>query len=48
MPDFLWERGDQLGGEHLVNWDEVCRPKIQRGLGIGKIRDRNKALLLKL
>ncbi|PON37474.1 hypothetical protein PanWU01x14_320050 [Parasponia andersonii] len=47
MQDFLWEGGDQLGGEHLVYWDVVRRPKIQRGLGIGKIRDINEALLMK-
>lgn len=47
MRDFLWEGGDLLGGEHLVAWDLVCRPKLKGGLGIGKVLARNKALLMK-
>ncbi|PON77750.1 hypothetical protein PanWU01x14_025060 [Parasponia andersonii] len=47
MRDFLWERGDLLGGEHLVAWDLVCRSKLQGGLSIGKVFARNNALLMK-
>ncbi|PON92327.1 LOW QUALITY PROTEIN: hypothetical protein TorRG33x02_118320 [Trema orientale] len=47
MHDFLWEGEDLLGGEHLVAWDLVCRPKLQGGLGIGNVLARNKALPMK-
>lgn len=33
---------------HLVNWDEVCRPRANGGLGIRKARDFNDALLTKV
>ena len=32
----------------LVNWEEVCKPKDKRGLGVRRLRDLNKALLMKI
>ena len=32
----------------LVAWDDVCRPKSERGLGIKKNKDVNKASRTKL
>uniref|UniRef100_A0A803P465 Reverse transcriptase domain-containing protein n=1 Tax=Cannabis sativa TaxID=3483 RepID=A0A803P465_CANSA len=47
MRDFLWEGSESSGGEHLVAWDEVCRPRHEGGLGIGRLELRNKSLLMK-
>ena len=47
MRDFLWDGGDLVGGEHLVDWEVVCRAKEKGGLGIGNLRKRNKVLLMK-
>ncbi|POO03864.1 hypothetical protein TorRG33x02_001680 [Trema orientale] len=50
MRDFFFFFGkgsDQLGGEHLVAWEVVCRSKMQGGLGIDKVSASNKALLRK-
>ena len=32
---------------HLINWEQVCMPKCKGGLGIGNLKARNHALLLK-
>lgn len=42
--DFLWKGGFDKK-DHLVNWKEVCRPKLMGGLGIGKIKERNMVLM---
>lgn len=42
--DFLWEGGRQRK-DHLVKWETVMKPKEQRGLGVGKIKERNVALM---
>lgn len=34
-------------GLNLVVWKDVCKPKHHGGIGIRKIREANKALLLK-
>ena len=47
MKDFLWERGDVLGGDHLVGWATVCLAKDKGGLRIGNLEKRYKALLMK-
>ena len=47
MRDFLWKGIDGDGGDHLVSWKVVCRAKIKGGLGIGSLKEKNKALLLK-
>lgn len=44
--DFLWE-GGTVKKDHLVSWEVACRPKAQGGLGVGRLKDRNKALLAK-
>ena len=31
MRDFLWDGGDLVGGEHLVDWEVVCRAKERGG-----------------
>ena len=43
--DFLWSGIGEGKRDHLVSWDVVCNPKVQRGLGFGKIFIRNLALL---
>lgn len=45
--EFLWGKGKEENGMQLVAWDDVCKPKNLGGLGIGRIRDINKALLSK-
>lgn len=35
---FLWERGGERKG-YLVNWDMVCKPKEEGGLGTGKLKE---------
>ena len=47
MRDFLWDGGDLLGGEHLVEWKVVCLAKDKGGLGIDNLEKRNKSLLMK-
>lgn len=42
--DFLWE-GGRGKKDHLVKWDNVCRPKEFGGLGIGHLNERNVAIL---
>ena len=32
----------------MVAWDEICRPKFERGLGIRRNEDVNNALITKL
>ena len=36
-----------MGGDHLVAWQVVCKPKEYGRLGIGNIVNCNKALLMK-
>lgn len=31
--------------DHLVNWEEISRPKLYGGLGIGHLKERNLALV---
>ena len=45
--DFLWNSNKSGNGPHWVNWDEVCRPKQEGGLGIRPLRAMNKALQTK-
>ena len=37
----------ERGGGHLVSWKLVTRPKIKGGLGIGRLKEKNKALMFK-
>lgn len=45
--DFLWGKGKEGDGMHLVAWNDICKPKKNGGLGISKVRDVNEALLCK-
>lgn len=48
MRAFLWKGSDKCyGGNCLMSWDKVCRPKINGGLGILHLQTQNKALLMK-
>jgi len=47
MRDFLWNSNDNGNGLHWLNWNEVCRPKQQGGLGIRPLRVMNEALKTK-
>jgi len=43
----LW-KGPELGrGGAKVFWEDVCCPKDERGLGIRRLREYNKAAMLK-
>ncbi|RVW23293.1 putative ribonuclease H protein [Vitis vinifera] len=43
--DFLWSGVGEGKRDYLVSWDVVCKPRVKRGLGFGKISLRNLALL---
>lgn len=47
MRNFLWEGIDKKGGAHLIRWDLATLPHAMGGLGIGRLRDTNMALLSK-
>ena len=46
MRDFLWDGGDMVGGEHLVDWEVICLAKDRVGLGVGNMGKRNRSLLM--
>ncbi|XP_028055196.1 uncharacterized protein LOC114259389 [Camellia sinensis] len=46
--NFLWGDSENHKKVHLVNWDSVCKRKVEGGLGIRKARAHNAALLTKL
>ncbi|CAH9085655.1 unnamed protein product [Cuscuta epithymum] len=46
--NFLWGHKGDRSKIHLVNWDEVCKPKEEGGLGIRKAWYNNLALISKL
>lgn len=33
--------------DHLVKWEDVCRPKVYGDLGIGLLKEKNSTLLTK-
>jgi hypothetical protein len=43
--DFLWGGLNEEFKYYLFNWDNVCSPIFEGGLGIGKLRVFNQALL---
>ncbi|XP_019054287.1 PREDICTED: uncharacterized protein LOC109115081 [Nelumbo nucifera] len=45
--NFLWRGWDEEKKIHLVNWDQVCLPIEEGGLGIRKLKLFNSALLSK-
>lgn len=32
--DFLWGKNKESKGPHLIDWEEVCKPKMSGRLGI--------------
>uniref|UniRef100_A0A803LNG9 Reverse transcriptase domain-containing protein n=1 Tax=Chenopodium quinoa TaxID=63459 RepID=A0A803LNG9_CHEQI len=48
LAKFLWGKGENSRGLHLVGWDHIARPKESGGLGIRCFKALNKAHLLKL
>ncbi|XP_052623926.1 uncharacterized protein LOC128134194 [Lactuca sativa] len=44
---FLWAKGEVVKGKAKVKWSDVCKPKINGGLGIKNLRLWNDALLSK-
>ncbi|KAK3210997.1 hypothetical protein Dsin_015703 [Dipteronia sinensis] len=44
---FLWGYGIQKRKMHAEKWMEVCKSKDRGGLGIGRMVDKNKAMLAK-
>ncbi|WCJ39636.1 RNA binding RNA-directed DNA polymerase [Euphorbia peplus] len=46
--NFLWGSEPNARKIHLVNWNEVCKPKNEGGLGIRDTRTFNLAMLAKL
>ena len=46
--DFVWGSSEGDRKMHLVNWDDICKPKCLGGLGLRKAEDNNKIFLMKL
>lgn len=46
MRNFLWSNDSLTKGKAKVAWKDVCVPKHEGGLGIRRIRDMNKALIV--
>ena len=40
---FLWSSTEEKKRMALIAWENVCKPKIEGGLGIRSIRSMNKA-----
>ncbi|KAE8678318.1 hypothetical protein F3Y22_tig00111427pilonHSYRG00438 [Hibiscus syriacus] len=47
MSNFLWGGGDGNKKIHWVSWSDVCKPKIEGGLGVPNLNVVNRALLEK-
>ncbi|KAE8717060.1 hypothetical protein F3Y22_tig00110065pilonHSYRG00307 [Hibiscus syriacus] len=45
MANFLWGGGIGKNKIHWVNWEEVCKPKNEGGLGVRNLSCMNRALL---
>lgn len=41
--DLLWE-GGKGRKDHLVKWEDTCRPIEYNGLGLGHVKERNFSL----
>ena len=48
MRNFLWSTSPDRTKRNFVNWETVCLPKKEGGLGLQKMKDFNQACLLKL
>lgn len=42
--DFVWEGGRQ-NKDHLIKWETIVNSKEYEGLGVGRIKERNVALM---
>ncbi|GJX28323.1 putative RNA-directed DNA polymerase [Tanacetum coccineum] len=47
MRDFIWNFGEFKRGKSKVNWDAVCKPKVEGGLGIKSLNSWNISLMSK-
>ncbi|XP_039002736.1 uncharacterized protein LOC120129249 [Hibiscus syriacus] len=45
---FIWGRTEARNGISLVNWENVCKPISNGGLGMKKLIDQNDTFLMKL
>ncbi|CAL2271836.1 unnamed protein product [Prunus armeniaca] len=45
--NFLWGHTNNTSKIHLINWKQVCKPKVAGGLGIKRSAWMNQALLAK-
>lgn len=43
IANFLWEKGEDMKGLHLVGWKGISYTKEERGLGIRGASKMNKA-----
>ncbi|GJS51247.1 hypothetical protein Tco_0624609 [Tanacetum coccineum] len=43
---FLWCQGIMCKGKANVSWEDVCRPKKEGGLGLRRLDEFNKALMI--
>ena len=48
MRNFLWSSSSEKKRSNLVNWEKVCVPKAEGGLGLRRGKEFNNACLLKL
>ena len=46
--DFVWGSSEGDRHMHLINWEDICKPKNKEGLRLRKATDMNKILLMKL
>lgn len=45
---FIWGATEGKRNMALVGWDDICQPKIHGGLSLRRLRDQNKAFMLKI
>ena len=45
---FIWGQQEGRDKIHLINWNTICKPKEEGGLGIRKMEAMNKAFIMKL
>ncbi|CAN1219300.1 Putative ribonuclease H protein At1g65750, partial [Linum perenne] len=45
---FIWGSKEGARKIHLVNWESICKPKDQGGLGVRSAKELNQAFIMKL
>ena len=45
---FLWGSSQERKKIHIVNWEVVCQPKLNGGLGLRHLRDTNGMFMAKV